>query len=588
MRALDGKGNEMVNGRTAGVLKALGRTFLGFPKDRRGNVAILAAFSVVPLIATVGVATDSARGYLLNNRLQEAIDIAALAAARGEGDLAARQAIMEQYFWANYPNDYLGATVSGPSLVPLADDQFQVSVSVSMPNTFLQVIDIDTTTISASTVVQKEGRGMELVLVMDNTGSMRGDKMTDMIAAAKELINILYGTEETIEDFWVGLVPYAATVNIGRSHTDWLAGDLDTQHSYFIDPEREYYRPRFSSGDDGYWSNRSYFWPDNDGGYDGDGDAQPADQVDSDYGREKIEDGDNFTNAMYALHDVGELSYLTYASGWKGCVEARWQTGHDRTDEPPILNTLTNTFTPFFYPPNTDNEWCRIGDEDGEYCDTPMTPPGSGLRRLLIQLDQRNEAQNDGLGPNLGCPPAITPLVAARTTIIDAIDEMQPWHRGGTMGNLGLAWGWRTVSPRWRGLWAPDSPAELPLDYDTPLMDKVVIMLTDGENQFYDHPPTGPQGSDYTAYGRRDEGRLTSGDVTAELNDRMAATCQAMKDQGIILYTITFSLSDSTTQDLYRDCATSDDHYFNSPTGDELKANFRTIAGQLSNLRLAQ
>ena len=33
----------------------------------------------------------------------------------------------------------------------------------------------------------------------------------------------------------------------------------------------------------------------------------------------------------------------------------------------------------------------------------------------------------------------------------DALGELLPWHRGGTMANLGLAWGWRTVSPKWRG-----------------------------------------------------------------------------------------------------------------------------------------
>ncbi|MBT6404824.1 MAG: Flp pilus assembly protein TadG, partial [Rhodospirillaceae bacterium] len=54
------------------------------------------------------------------------------------------------------------------------------------------------------------------------------------------------------------------------------------------------------------------------------------------------------------------------------------------------------------------------------------------------------------------------------------------------MANLGLAWGWRVLSPAWQGLWGGATPSELPLDYDTPLMDKVAIMLTDGVNQWYD------------------------------------------------------------------------------------------------------
>ncbi len=41
--------------------------------------------------------------------------------------------------------------------------------------------------------------------------------------AAHDLIDILYGDEETVNDFWVSLVPYAATVNVGAGRTGWLA-----------------------------------------------------------------------------------------------------------------------------------------------------------------------------------------------------------------------------------------------------------------------------------------------------------------------------------------------------------------------------
>ena len=87
---------------------------------------------------------------------------------------------------------------------------------------------------------------------------------------------------------------------------------------------------------------------------------------------------------------------------------------------------------------------------------------------------------------------------------------MKPWRRGGTTGNLGLVWGWRTLSPKWRGLWGD---ADLPLDYGTDFMDKVVVIMTDGNNTFYACPTPSTRRatyspairttpSDYTAYGR--------------------------------------------------------------------------------------
>jgi Flp pilus assembly protein TadG len=251
---------------------------------------------------------------------------------------------------------------------------------------------------------------------------------------------------------------------------------------------------------------------------------------------------------------------------WKGCVMAR-DGGADQTDATPS----SKPFTSFFWPSDVDNVWPAI--------------------------DEGNAAKNDGTGPNLGCGPAITPLTRARATVVAAIDEMQPWHRGGTHGNLGLAWGWRTLSPDWTGLWGGGELAALPTGYDHPVIDKIVVMMTDGENQFYDwpnHTPdngVGPHGSDRTAHGRlhefvpgasRSEGR-------SELDRRFAATCQRIKDVGIELFTITFGPSpDAATRALYRSCASDDDHYFHSPTNETLVTAFRSIGQQLSSLRLVE
>src|SRR5262249_26605110 len=36
--------------------------------------------------------------------------------------------------------------------------------------------------------------------------------------------NILYGGNDTQPHLWVSVVPFAATVNVGKSHTGWLVG----------------------------------------------------------------------------------------------------------------------------------------------------------------------------------------------------------------------------------------------------------------------------------------------------------------------------------------------------------------------------
>jgi hypothetical protein len=94
-----------------------------------------------------------------------------------------------------------------------------------------------------------------------------------------------------------------------------------------------------------------------------------------------------------------------------------------------------------------------------------------------------------------------------------------------------------------------------------------------------------------TAYGRRRENRLglpsaTAAAALAEINARMSRLCTSIKANGVILYTITFNVTNTATRDLYRTCATQPEYYFNSPDSAALQAAFREIAGQLANLRL--
>ena len=170
---------------------------------------------------------------------------------------------------------------------------------------------------------------------------------------------------------------------------------------------------------------------------------------------------------------------------------------------------------------------------------------------------------------------------------------------GGTTGNLGLAWGWRTLSPSWRGLWGN---ADLPLDYHTDFMEKVVVLLTDGNNEFYDLTDSDDPGkpSDFTAYGRVNApgpvglNKTTTGDGVAVLNARMLETCAAMKallggEPKIKIYTIIFGTKPSaTTKALYEKCATTPAMYYYAPDNASLASAFKAIGGQLANLRIVE
>ena len=90
-----------------------GRAFGRFALEKRGGLAPFFAISIIPLIAFVGIGTDTARGYILKSRLSYALDAAGLAGGRVVYS-ANRDADIQMYFDANFPPGYMGATVDGP------------------------------------------------------------------------------------------------------------------------------------------------------------------------------------------------------------------------------------------------------------------------------------------------------------------------------------------------------------------------------------------------------------------------------------------------------------------------------------------
>jgi len=64
--------------------------------------------------------------------------------------------------------------------------------------------------------------------------------------------------------------------------------------------------------------------------------------------------------------------------------------------------------------------------------------------------------------------------------------------------------------------------------------------------------------------------------------------CNAIKANGVRVYTIGFQVNDTTTKNLLRNCATEPEMYYNSPSNAELAGIFQDIAQGLSELRIAQ
>ena len=487
-------------------------------RDRRGSIAIVMALSLTVLVGVMGLGVDLARLWLVQTRLQAAVDAGALVAAREIGTATAN-ANATALFWADFGRvdrstgeGFLGATVNkAPELKKVDDDTVRMSADATVSTTFVGALGIGSQRVHAEASARRAMMGVELALVLDITGSMSGEDMKSLRSSSTNLVNILYGANDTRPNLWVSVIPYTASVNVGPQRTGWLTS--------------------------------------------------------------------------------GSLEQRNYSTaGWAGCVEARGN-GQDGTDDPPS----SALFTPFHWKSTL-----------GIYSDSkgPVAGDNDWSSSRITEKNQASLPDNTAVGPNLSCPAVpVLPLTASKKTVLDTISKLEATYRGGTLTNMGLQAGWFTLSPRWRNAWGIKP---LPLDYKTANMRKVLVMMTDGENNWYDYPDGAPGqaksttytpnvgvDADYTAYGRLSENRLgiakkTIGDARVEIDARVAKLCKSVKEAGITVYTITFGVGSTDAQKLWRDCATTPDNYFNSPTQAALSAAFQQIGTQLANLRLTQ
>ncbi len=460
------------------------------------------------LTGAAGLSIDGARMFYVKDVLQKSLDSAGLAAGHAM-EIDTMEADAREFFEANIAAvDNLAASTDMEIEISEDNELITLTAEATVDATFMSVFGFGEITVSASTEITRETRGMELVLVMDNTGSMRHDgKIDTMKEAATNLVNTVYGDEETHTNLWVGVVPYITQVNVGNAHTNWL------------------------------------------------------------------------TAAGQTLVDTGFPD-----TEWMGCIAARG-SGLDETDDPPSVEG----FEPYYWP-DTDYEGWHDGGGFWEFGQTDNNWFDETDDNKITIVETNNRL--DALGPNRGCGEQITPLVPEKTKITDAIAAMEPWSFGGTATPMGLSWGWRVLSPRWRGLWF-GSDAALPMDYGTPFMDKVIVMLTDGKNEFIEPaswPDPMPGISDYTAYGRiTDMGHGSISDARDDLDDRFDQICANVKQEGIIIYSITFgSTPDDDVKTAFENCATNPAFYFHAPTAASLETAFDTIGRQLSNLRLSK
>jgi Flp pilus assembly protein TadG len=210
----------------SGLLLSGGRFLRGF-RSEGGAVAIWFAVLALPVAILAFGLIDVNRAGVEKRHLQDALDAATLMAARSNSTTNAQ---MQTIGGASLTAQLVGATDA-----TLISSSFKIVGSDVVGTATASVVPViaklwtsSDVTIGAETTVRRgQDSPVELVMVLDTTGSMAGTKLTTLKSAAASLVDKLtVGGTASVK---IGVVPFAQYVNVGvaNRNASWISVPAD-------------------------------------------------------------------------------------------------------------------------------------------------------------------------------------------------------------------------------------------------------------------------------------------------------------------------------------------------------------------------
>lgn len=534
-----------------GAMRAASTRLKARLANDRGGVAVAFALSVTSLVPVTMVGLDLYVASNQQSKLQDALDAATLFAARSSAKTDAEIASIGAK--ALQSNLQLTGEAKLLSSDFRLDGPKVISTARVEPASYSGKI-LGPGYVGADSEVMRSVDRLEIALVLDNTGSMQGTKLTTLKSAAKNLVDKLeaQGKKSTEPNpVKIALVPFSNTVRVAKdvSLTSYNPANPALTVPAWIDPLGKAHRPIAQA---------------------------------------------NFTTDIFSSATYTDrLSLMkTLNQVWAGCVEAR-RAPYDVQETAPDPTVPATMFIPYFWPDERDGTAYNnyLTDDGGatnalkQSAVAKYTTKKSTLKTTTFALDSSAYGGPYKYGPNAGC--VLQPIIRLTTTMTSvktAIDGMTAV--GETNIPTGLAWGWHALSP--------NAPLADGSAYGTANLKKIVVLMTDGDNTMNDPSSTEDNKSFYGGYGYLWQLVLdgvnassTTSQRTTAIDARLTLLCKNMRDKNILIYTVRVEVK-SGSNAVLKGCATRSDMFYDVQDVSDLDDAFDSIAGSIADLRLSK
>lgn len=513
--------------------------------------------SIVPFTLTIlllmltmgGVTVDIMKSERIHTNLSQTLDRAVLASASLSQTLKPADVVAD-YFAKAGMSQYLSSVTVSEGL------NFRDVSATARADTnpyFMHLVGIDEMTAGAKSQAVQRINNIEVSMVLDISGSMQGSRINNLRPAAREFIDTVIGSSEAGR-VTMNIIPYSGHVNLGPAlssqfnappnHTVSYCIDLPASTYGSISVSRTIAYPQAANFDPYYTYNygtglQLQFCP-----------TSPVDSLTKRPRNEVTAMSDNATflkNRITALDPEGNTS-IDIGMKWGSLLL-------DPGAQPVITGMIA------------------AGAVLPAYAGRPLNRSTADVLKIIVLMTDGENTTEYRMRPDY--------MSGASNVWKSANNGALSLYHGPRSGTTKYYW---LSDSKWHTL--PDGGK-----------------LTNGNITGASAIPYVTLWKDYTVswvamkiYSRALHGSTTSGhntwfntfveQVYSEKNTRLNTVCTAAKNAGITVFGIGFE-APSNGRTAVQNCATSPAHYFDA-SGIEISTVFRSIASQISQLRLTQ
>jgi Flp pilus assembly protein TadG len=187
-------------------------------KSESGTIIIALALFITLLLSFLAFGTEAGRWYLLRAEISKAVDAGALAGAKNlsnpymDPKLFAAEVCAENFPTGAFGTPGSGTTGTATFNVDMKPDgRVDVTGHATSPAIMAQLLGIHDVPVSSAGAAQM--RAVEIMMVLDRSGSMGGQPFADLKVASKGFLDYFTDSQATDK---IGLISFSTSVKIER------------------------------------------------------------------------------------------------------------------------------------------------------------------------------------------------------------------------------------------------------------------------------------------------------------------------------------------------------------------------------------